>query len=80
MVKNTGSDIVFRYWPDGLHTPPSLEAMVYDLRALKEVGYNMVRKHVSGDSQLIKATTDRPSRSKSNRLYFIKLVISLDFY
>jgi hypothetical protein len=35
------------YWPDGLHSPPSLEAMVYDLKALKEVGYNMVRKHVS---------------------------------
>ena len=47
------SDIVSRYWPDGLHTPPSLEAMVYDLKALKEVGYNMVRKHVSGQIQLI---------------------------
>lgn len=35
------------YWPDGLHSPPSLEAMVFDLKALKDVGYNMVRKHVS---------------------------------
>lgn len=35
------------YWPDGLHSPPSLEAMKYDLEVLKEVGFNMVRKHVS---------------------------------
>lgn len=34
------------YWPDGLHTPPSREAMVYDLEVLKSVGYNMLRKHV----------------------------------
>ena len=35
------------YWPDGLYTPPSREAMVYDLRMLKELGFNTVRKHVS---------------------------------
>lgn len=35
------------YWPDGLHTPPSREAMVYDLEVLKGLGLNMVRKHVS---------------------------------
>lgn len=35
------------YWPDGLYTPPNLEAMVYDLKLLKELGFNMVRKHVS---------------------------------
>lgn len=34
------------YWPDGLHTPPNLEAMVYDLEVLKKLGFNMVRKHV----------------------------------
>lgn len=34
------------YWPDGLHSPPSREAMIYDIQALKEVGYNMIRKHV----------------------------------
>lgn len=36
------------YWPDGLHTPPNREAMVYDLEVIKEFGMNMVRKHVSG--------------------------------
>lgn len=35
------------YWPDGLHTPPTYEAMVYDLKVLKNLGMNMLRKHVS---------------------------------
>lgn len=35
------------YWPDGLYTPPSREAMIYDLKMLKSLGFNMVRKHVS---------------------------------
>lgn len=35
------------YWPDGLYTPPNREAMVFDLRTLKDLGFNMVRKHVS---------------------------------
>ena len=34
------------YWPDGLYSPPSLEAMVFDLELLKDTGFNMVRKHV----------------------------------
>ena len=34
------------WWPDGLHTPPSDEAMRYDLDMLKEMGFNMIRKHV----------------------------------
>lgn len=35
------------YWPDGLYTPPNREAMVYDLKVLKDFGFNLVRKHVS---------------------------------
>ena len=34
------------FWPDGLYTPPTYEAMVYDLEVLKDIGYNMLRKHV----------------------------------
>lgn len=34
------------YWPDGLYTPPSDEAMRYDLEITKRLGFNMVRKHV----------------------------------
>lgn len=35
------------YWPDGLYLPPNREAMIYDLKMLKDLGFNMVRKHVS---------------------------------
>ena len=34
------------WWPDGLLTPPSDEAMKYDLEVLKKLGMNMVRKHI----------------------------------
>jgi hypothetical protein len=34
------------WWPDGLLTPPSEEAMRYDLEVLKKLGLNMVRKHI----------------------------------
>ncbi len=34
------------YWPDGLYTPPSDEAMIYDITMAKSLGYNMLRKHI----------------------------------
>ena len=34
------------YWSDGLYTPPSDEAMVYDIQKMKECGFNMLRKHI----------------------------------
>ncbi len=34
------------YWPDGLYTPPSAEAMRFDLEMVKGLGCNMVRKHI----------------------------------
>lgn len=34
------------WWPDGLLTPPSEEAMRSDLVFLKQAGFNMVRKHI----------------------------------
>lgn len=34
------------FWPDGLYVPPNREAMVYDLKMLKGLGFNTVRKHV----------------------------------
>ena len=33
------------YWPDGLLTPPSDEAMVHDIEATKSLGFTMLRKH-----------------------------------
>ncbi len=34
------------WWPDGLLTPPSAEAMLYDMQVLKSMGFNMLRKHI----------------------------------
>ena len=34
------------WWPDGLLTPPSDEAMKYDIEVLKKLGFNMLRKHI----------------------------------
>lgn len=34
------------WWPDGLLTPPSEDAMIFDIMLLKECGFNMMRKHV----------------------------------
>ncbi|MEV5610681.1 PA14 domain-containing protein [Streptomyces sp. NPDC052225] len=34
------------FWPDGLHTAPSDEALAYDLRMHKKMGFNSVRKHI----------------------------------
>lgn len=34
------------YWPDGLYTAPTDEALVYDIEMAKSLGYNMIRKHM----------------------------------
>ena len=34
------------YWPDGLYTAPSDEAMIFDIQKAKELGFNMLRKHI----------------------------------
>lgn len=34
------------YWSDGLYTPPSDEAMVFDIQTMKDCGFNMLRKHI----------------------------------
>ena len=34
------------YWPDGLYTAPSDDALVYDIQLAKDMGFNMLRKHV----------------------------------
>lgn len=34
------------WWPDGLLTPPSDEAMLSDIEYLKAAGFNTIRKHV----------------------------------
>ncbi len=34
------------WWPDGLYTAPTHEAMVYDIDQLQKMGFNMIRKHI----------------------------------
>lgn len=34
------------WWPDGLLTPPSDDAMAFDITLLKRCGFNMMRKHI----------------------------------
>jgi beta-galactosidase/beta-glucuronidase len=47
------NEFVFQYgpldqgwWPDGLYTAPSDEALQFDILKTKEMGFNMIRKHV----------------------------------
>ncbi len=34
------------WWPDGLYTAPSDEALAFDIEKTREMGFNMIRKHV----------------------------------
>lgn len=34
------------WWPDGLYTAPTDEALRYDIQKAKDFGFNMIRKHV----------------------------------
>ncbi|MBN2862789.1 MAG: beta-galactosidase [Bacteroidales bacterium] len=47
------NEFVFQYgtldqgwWPDGLYTAPTDEALLFDIVKTKEMGFNMIRKHV----------------------------------
>jgi len=33
------------WWPDGLHTAPSDDALKFDVKMTKKMGFNMIRKH-----------------------------------
>lgn len=37
------------WWPDGLYTAPSAEALAWDIRATKSLGFNMIRKHIKAE-------------------------------
>ena len=47
------------WWPDGLHTPPSEEAMRWDVDYLKKAGFNMIRKHIKIEPRLFYAYCDK---------------------
>lgn len=39
------------FWPDGLYTAPTDEALKYDIEVTKKLGFNMIRKHVKVEPQ-----------------------------
>ncbi len=39
------------FWPDGIYTPPTDEAMRYDIEMTKKMGFNMLRKHVKVENR-----------------------------
>lgn len=47
------------WWPDGLYTAPSYEAMVYDIDKTKDLGFNMIRKHIKIEPALWYTYCDR---------------------
>lgn len=39
------------YWPDGIYTAPTDEALKWDIMNIKEWGFNMIRKHIKVEPQ-----------------------------
>jgi len=64
------------WWPDGLYTAPTDDALRFDIEKTKELGFNMIRKHVKveparwyyyADSLGILVWQDMPSGDLGNR-------------
>ncbi|MGN0298921.1 MAG: glycoside hydrolase family 2 protein [Lachnospiraceae bacterium] len=47
------------YWPESLMTPPTDEALKYDILKLKEMGFNTIRKHIKVESDRFYYHCDR---------------------
>lgn len=47
------------YWPDGVYTPPSPDALRADVEAAKAMGFNLARKHVKVEDPRWYAWCDR---------------------
>ena len=47
------------WWPDGLLTPPSEEAMAFDIKTLKDCGFNTMRKHIKVEPMRYYALCDK---------------------
>lgn len=47
------------YWPESLMTPPTDEALLYDIQKQKDLGYNTIRKHVKVESERFYYHCDR---------------------
>ncbi len=47
------------FWPDGVYTPPTEKAMIYDLEMTKKMGFNMLRKHVKVENRIFYSWCDK---------------------
>lgn len=47
------------YWPDGLMTAPSEEALAHDIRVARELGFNLLRVHIKLEQGRFYALCDR---------------------
>lgn len=47
------------YWPDGIYTAPTDEALRYDIEVSKKLGYNLLRKHAKVEPERWYYWTDR---------------------
>lgn len=47
------------WWPDGLYTAPTEEALLFDIEKTQEMGFNMIRKHVKVEPARWYYHTDR---------------------
>jgi beta-galactosidase/beta-glucuronidase len=47
------------WWPDGLYTAPTDEALLFDIQKTKEMGFNMIRKHIKVEPARWYYHTDR---------------------
>lgn len=47
------------YWPDGLYTAPTDEALLFDVKKTREWGFNMIRKHMKVEPARWYAYCDR---------------------
>src|SRR5262249_24277115 len=64
------------FWPDGIYTAPTDEALKYDIEITKKLGFNMIRKHVKVEPQRwyywadklgVLVWQDMPSGDRSSR-------------
>ena len=46
------------WWPDGLYTAPSAQALKWDIEKLKEMGFNTIRKHIKVEPAVYYYYTD----------------------
>ncbi len=60
------NEFVFQYgpldqgwWPDGLYTAPTTEALIFDIIKTKEMGFNMIRKHIKVEPAIWYAACDK---------------------